>query len=137
MLILDTDVLSGLMRCDARAIAWLDQQPPTSVWTTSVNIFEIRFGLGIMPPGRLRSQRAIEFERVVEEDLERRVVVFDAEAAHHSASLMAKRQLEGRPRDLRDSMIAGIAQSQGATLATRNIRHFDDLTVPVFNPWQA
>src|SRR5438876_1020236 len=58
-------------------------------------------------------------------------------AAAQAASLMARRHLAGRPRELRDTMIAGIAQAQRATLATRNVQHFDDLTVPLINPWQA
>jgi predicted nucleic acid-binding protein len=32
-------------------------------------------------------------------------------------------------------MIAGIAQAQRATVATNNVRHFDDLTVPFVDPW--
>jgi len=34
-------------------------------------------------------------------------------------------------------MIAGIALAQHATLVTRHVRHFDDLTLPVIDPWQA
>ena len=34
-------------------------------------------------------------------------------------------------------MIAGIALAQRATLATRNVRHFADLSVPVVDPWSA
>jgi hypothetical protein len=34
-------------------------------------------------------------------------------------------------------MIAGIALAQRAPLATRNVRHFDDLSVPVIDPWHA
>jgi predicted nucleic acid-binding protein len=36
---------------------------------------------------------------------------------------------------MRDTFIAGIALARRATLATRNVRHFDDLSVPVVNPW--
>jgi predicted nucleic acid-binding protein len=32
-------------------------------------------------------------------------------------------------------MIAGIATSRHAALATRNVRDFDDLEVGVVNPW--
>ena len=32
-------------------------------------------------------------------------------------------------------MIAGIALAQHATLATRNTAHFDDISVPLINPW--
>jgi predicted nucleic acid-binding protein len=136
MVILDTDVLSELMRADTIAVGWLNRQPRTSVWTTAVTVLEIRYGLAIMPAGRRQSLRSIEFERVIEDDLERRVLTFDGGAAVQSASLMARRQLAGLPRDLRDTMIAGIALAQRATLATRNVRHFDDLDVAVVDPWR-
>jgi predicted nucleic acid-binding protein len=32
-------------------------------------------------------------------------------------------------------MIAGIVASRRAQLATRNVRHFDDLKVVVVDPW--
>jgi toxin FitB len=134
MIILDTDVLSELMRSDTVVIDWLDRQPPTSVWTTSVNVLEIRYGLAVMPAGRRQSLRSVEFERVLEEDLEQRILPFDSGAAEHAALLMASRQLAGRRRELRDTMIAGIALAQRATLATRNVRHFDDLSVRVVDP---
>lgn len=136
MVILDTDVLSELMRSSAVAVEWLDRQPPTSIWTTAINVFEIRYGLGIMPGGRRQSLQSIEFERVLEEDLEQRILPFDNGAAKEAASLMVSRQLAGRPRELRDTMIAGIALAYRATLATRNVRHFDDLSVPVIDPWR-
>ncbi|HLH91039.1 MAG TPA: type II toxin-antitoxin system VapC family toxin [Xanthobacteraceae bacterium] len=135
MIILDTNVLSALMSADQTVIAWLDRQPATSIWTTSITIFEVRFGLIIMPAGRRQALRAAEFERIIDEDLERRILWFDAAAAEQSAALMAARQQAGRPRDLRDTMIAGIAQAQRATVATNNVRHFDDLTVPFVDPW--
>jgi len=48
---LDTDVLSALMRSEPEAIVvdWLDAQPPESIWTTSVTVFEIRAGLELIP----------------------------------------------------------------------------------------
>jgi len=54
---------------------------------------------------------------------------------HFAAQLAAERKNRGRPIDMRDTFIAGIAIAQGAALATRNIRHFDDLPIPVINPW--
>jgi hypothetical protein len=75
--------------------------------------------------------------KVVEEKLERRVLSFDLVAAEAAAALMEARRRAGRTTDVRDTMIAGIALARRATLATRNERHFDDLEVPVVNPWQA
>ena len=36
---------------------------------------------------------------------------------------------------MRDTQIAGFALARRATLATRNVRHFRDLNVPVVDPW--
>ena len=68
-------------------------------------------------------------------DLANQVVVFDVRAAHLAAQLAAERKNHGRPVDMRDTLIAGIALAQGATLATRNTRHFEDLPISVINPW--
>jgi toxin FitB len=138
MIVLDTNVLSALMRQtpDTRVIAWLDKQSRTSVWTTSVTMLEIRFGLQIMATGQRRSRLLEAFETLIEK-MGHRVAPFDDEAAAQAADLMASRQRKGRPVELRDTMIAGIVSARHATLATRNLVHFEDLAVPVVNPWLA
>jgi toxin FitB len=137
MIILDTDVLSALMRraADAQVVSWLDRQPRTSVWITSVTILQIQFGLQILPKGRRRSLLMRAFDEVLADEIGGRVAAFDALAAHHAAGLMALRQKRGRPVELRDTMIAGIVLACHATLATRNTQHFEDLAVAVVNPW--
>jgi predicted nucleic acid-binding protein len=138
MVILDTNVLSALMRPTANrvVVTWLDGQTRLSIWTTVVSIMEIRFGLATMPSGCRRDQQSAEFQRVMEDDLQHRVLPFDTEGAEQAGNLIGARQLAGRQGDLRDSMIAGIALAQRATIATRNVRHFDDLNLKVVNPWE-
>ena len=139
MIILDTNVLSALMRQvpELPVVHWLDDQQADSVWITSVTLFEARFGLAVLPKGRRRQALEAAFARLLSEDLEDRVLAFDTAAATEAASLAAERQKAGRPVDFRDTQIAGIALSRRATLATRNTRHFQDLRVPVVDPWQA
>ena len=57
MIVLDTNVLSAFMgRIPAKeVVGWLDRQARTSIWTTSVTILEIRFGLLVLPEGRHRA----------------------------------------------------------------------------------
>lgn len=139
MIILDTNVLSALMRKapEAPVVAWLDRQPAESVWITSITLFEARLGLALLPKGRRQRTLEAAFARLLEEDLESRVLDFDYAAASEAASLAAERQKAGRPVDMRDTQIAGIALARRATLATRNVRHFRDLKVPVVDPWEA
>lgn len=136
MIILDTNVLSALMRerPDQQVIDWLDRQPRTSIWTSSITLLEVRFGLQILAAGRRRSALMQALAALLEL-MGGRVAGFDLAAANSAADLMAMRQKKGRPVELRDSMIAGIVLAQHATLATRHLAHFDDLAVPVINPW--
>jgi predicted nucleic acid-binding protein len=137
MIVLDTNVLSALMRQspDKQVIGWLDKQPRSSIWTTSVTILEIRFRLQILPVGKRRSALIQAFDNALLEKIERRVAPFDTIAAQQAGDLMASRHKKGRVGALRDTMIAAIVMACHATLATRNTSHFEDLSVRVVNPW--
>lgn len=137
MIILDTNVLSALMRTEPEVTVtqWLDHQSAESIWITSITLFEIYLGISLLPKGK--RQRTLEaiFNQMLEMDLENRVLDFDSSAAAEAATLAALRQKSGRPVDIRDTQIAGIVIARHATLATRNTKHFKDLKVPVIDPW--
>lgn len=139
MIVLDTNVLSALMRTNPEAVVveWLDRQPADSVWLTSITVFEARFGLALLPKGRRRTGLERAFDRVLTEDLSNRVLTLDEMAAVTAAQLAADRRRAGRLVDLRDTLIAGIAQARRATIATRNTRHVEELDVPVIDPWRS
>jgi predicted nucleic acid-binding protein len=139
MIVLDSNVVSEFMlpRPDDRVVRWLDRQPSSSLWTSSVTIFEIRFGLETMPAGKRQAALAASFERWLDEVVQQRIAVYDETAARAAASLAAEREKAGRPSELRDTMIAGIVIASRATLATRNVKHFDDIARSVVNPWEA
>jgi hypothetical protein len=138
MTILDTNVVSALMNDppEDKVVLWLDRQARTSIWTTSVTIFEIRSGLEIMPAGKRQAKLSEVFERILDR-LNQRIAVFDEEAARLAANLTAFRRKKGRVGELRDTMIAGIVLAHHASLATRNVTHFNDLSATVVNPWDA
>jgi hypothetical protein len=139
MLILDTNVLSALMRTtpEAAVVNWLDQQAPESLWTTSITVFEIRLGLALLPAGRRQQGLVSAFEALLREDLQDRILDFDSAAASEAALLGAQRQRAGRPVDMRDTQIAGIALARRAGIVTRNMRHFSDLGVSIVDPWDS
>ena len=138
MILLDTNVLSALMQREPEpaVIAWLDGQPSDSIWITSVTLFEAQFGIAALADGRRKDALLDSLEALLSEDLQHRVAGFDSSAAQHAARLAAERKRLGRPVDMRDTFIAGIALAHGATLATRNIRHFEDVP-SVVDPWTA
>jgi len=139
MIILDTNVLSNLMalKPDGAVTLWLDSQPRDSIWITSVTLMELRFGLYSMPAGQKKQILTGKLEILLGQKLHQRVAPFDSSAAEQTARLMASRKLQGRVGELRDTMIAGIVLACNATLATRNMVHFQDLADRVINPWAA
>ncbi len=137
MIILDTNVVSAVMQRepDPTVVAWLDLQPLESLWTTTITVFEVRFGIELLAAGRHRQQLEEAFALALEEDFERRILPFDQTAAHEAAVVAARRRKTGQPVEFRDTLIAGIATACRAALATRNTRHYQDLSITIVNPW--
>lgn len=137
MILLDTNVVSALMRRDPETavVAWLDEQPAESIWTTSITVFEVQTGLELLEPGRRRQQLEDAFAQLLADELQGRVQPFDQPAAVVAGRIAAERQRAGRTLEIRDVQIAGITAVRKATLATRNIRHFDSLGIDLVNPW--
>lgn len=137
MILLDTNVLSALMRSepDSAVVQWLDGQPPESIWTTSITVFEVQYGLESLAEGRRRQQLEEAFASVIEDDLENRVAAFDQRAGLDCGKLAAENRRAGRPVEIRDVQIAAIARTRKAALATRNLSHFEGIGVDLINPW--
>jgi toxin FitB len=137
VILLDTNVVSALMRPDhnVQVIAWLDRQPAESIWTTAVTVFEVRMWLEILETGRRRRLLEEAFDKLLEEDLENRVLPFDQATATVAAGIAAKQRRSGQPVEIRDVQIAGITMARNAALATRNTRHFQEIGLPLIDPW--
>ena len=91
MIVLDTNVVSEFMlpRPDSRVTQWLDRQPASSLWTTSVTIFEVRFGIETAPAGRRRTALTTAFENWLSQVVQQRILSYDEQAARAAASLAA------------------------------------------------
>jgi hypothetical protein len=137
VIVLDTNVVSTFMdpEPDPIVLNWLNSQSHESIWITTITLFEIRYGLELLPQGRRRASLSQAFLRLINEKLDRRVLAFDEAAAEIAASLAARRRSMGRPVETADTQIAGIVLSRRASLATRNVRHFADIDAPIINPW--
>ena len=87
------------------------------------------------PAGARRRRLEQGLETLLSELVHARIAPLDGTAAQKAAQLAAQRKAKGTPVDLRDTLIAGIAQACRATLATRNQRHFQDIGLLVINPF--
>jgi predicted nucleic acid-binding protein len=139
VILLDTNVLSALMQAtpEPAVLRWLDAQPGESVWTTTITVFEVHYGMALLPSGRRRQRLEAAFDQAMTVALGGRVLAFDHQAALAAGAMAAEGRLHGRTVDVRDVQIAGITAARRATLATRNIRHFQHLGVALVDPWRA
>ena len=137
MIILDTNVLSELMRPkpSPRVVTWVAKQPATELFTTSITEAEIFYGIELLTKGKRREGLLAAAEAMFAEDLAGRVFGFESEAARVFSKTAAHRRVLGRPISHADAQIAAIAQVRGAKLATRNVADFQDCGLDVIDPW--
>jgi predicted nucleic acid-binding protein len=137
VIILDTNVASELMKqSPARAVAgWSLSQDARDLFTTSVTLAEIRYGIERLSDGQrkaqLRAKSADIFFALAD-----KVLPFDARAALRYATLVADRDRAGQPIAGFDAQIAAICRTYNAALATRNLKDFQHTGVDLINPWQ-
>jgi predicted nucleic acid-binding protein len=112
VIVLDTNVLSAMIWAmeEPAVERWFDAQPTESIWTTTVTVFEIRFGLALLAAGRRRGRLDRAFLRAIDNVLDGRVLPFDRGAAEAAARIAANRRRIGRTIEIRDVQIAGSAE---------------------------
>lgn len=138
MILLDTNVISDLMRPDPapRVVFWLDSQARENLRICAISVAEIRRGIWRLPDGKRKKRFWVVFERALTLSLNSEVISFDERAANTFGELAANRQKDGFNTGMLDLMIAAIALTHNAKLATRNTRDFDGCGIELINPWQ-
>jgi predicted nucleic acid-binding protein len=136
MIVLDTNVVSELMKArpDEQVHKWLRSLGDMRLTTTSVSVAEIEYGLQRLPDGRRKTELQDRFTSLIEALT---VLPLDDIAGLRAGQLRAQRDHQGMPATASDMMIAGIATTANAPLATRNVKDFDGLQVQVIDPWRA
>ena len=139
MIILDTNVISELMRSSAApaVFQWVERQIPAELWTTAINEAEIFYGIELIAKGRRRDQMQSDADAMFGQDLVHHVLAFDTQAARVYAQILARRRRMGRPIAHADAQIASIAHVHGAAIATRDVDDFVHCGIRIINPWQA
>lgn len=139
MIVLDTNVLSEILRPqpNSRVLAWVAAQPVTSLFTTTLTHAEILYGVRRLPKGRRREKLQAAVSAIFDEDFPDRILAFDDSAATVFAEIAAHRKATGHPISQMDAMIAAVARSRGAVLATRNTGDFADCGLTLVDPWTA
>jgi toxin FitB len=139
MIILDTNVLSELMRDrpSPKVTAWFHKHPLVDLYTTAITEAEIFYGIELLDRGTRRQKLLMAAESLFDIDLKDRVIGFASDAARIFSEIAAHRRLQGKPISNPDAQIAAIVQLHSATLATRDVADFRNCGIDVVDPWVA
>jgi predicted nucleic acid-binding protein len=137
MIVLDTNVISEAMSSSPNPTVsrWLSDHPTSLLFTTTITLAEILYGIELLPSGKRRSGLLLTAESMFPKLFGERVLPFDEAAARAFAPIAVHRRSTGRPIALFDAQIAAIAKANRAALATRNTTDFEHCGVRVVNPW--
>jgi predicted nucleic acid-binding protein len=134
MIVLDTNVVSEAVRANPSptAMTWLARRNEEFA-ITAITVGELLSGVRLLPKGRRREGLMAAVEDVLLRWAIR--LPYDEAAARAYAVVREHARRLGRGLSVEDGMIAAICATRGARLATRNVRDFDFLPIPVVNPW--
>jgi predicted nucleic acid-binding protein len=132
MYLLDTNVISELrkQKPHGAVIAWLQSVPDNELFISALTLGELQ--AGVERTKRQNTEKAASIEAWIDQIAEAyEVIPMDAPTFREWARLM-----EGKSDQLfEDAMIAATARIRRLTVATRNTRDFESLSVKLINPF--
>ena len=136
-MLLDTNIISAVMATapSRPVVEWLNHQDAGTLHISTITLAEIGYGLWVLPEGRRRRDIQDRFDRFVAAGFEQRILSFDEKAARLYGEIMGHRRGLGRPLSALDGQISSIARAHRLTVATRNVRDFEDCGVELVNPF--
>ncbi len=137
MIVLDTNVISEPMRAepDGAVLNWLNEQIDRALFTTSVTVLELRFGVERLPEGKRKTILWDVLDFTLLRLVGQRILPFDTAAAMECARIAAQAEAGGTPIGQADAQIAAIARTHKFAIATRDIVPFKQAGLTVINPW--
>jgi predicted nucleic acid-binding protein len=137
VIVVDTNVISELMRRapNATVVDWVRMHSQRELYTTSVTLAEIRYGIERLDAGRRKELFRSTADEIFA-TFDEYVLPFDRAAAVQYADIVSARDRAGLPIDGFDAQIAAICRTHNAMLATRNVKDFSGVGIEITDPWQ-
>ena len=132
--LLDTNVLAEFMKHDPAAPAIVFLADRNQCWTSTIVRYELEHGINRLPQGHRCDTLKMQTDFLL--DLfKNRILPIGEKEASMASRLMAQAERSGRNPELADILIAGTAVANNLTLATRNVKDFENLGISLVNPW--
>jgi len=121
---------------DQAVSMWFKLQPADSLYLCTPVLAELRYGIERLADGRKKQALLTAVDGFENELYRGRILPFDQAAAVHYARVAARRERQGRPMPQMDALIAAIALTHGATVATRDVAGFAGIDLDIVNPFE-
>lgn len=135
--LLDTNVISegAKPRPDPGVMDWLASIDEDQLFLSIISLAELRHGVERLGPGRRKSALDLWLSQELPDRFDGRLLVVDLTTADHWGRIVARADTAGRPIGAMDAFLAAVAEQHQLTLVTRNISDFEEVGIPLFNPW--
>jgi toxin FitB len=137
--LLDTNVISEPLRPkpEGRVIDWIESIDEEILYLSVLTLGEIRKGVELMADSTRRSriQRWLISDLVMR--FSGRILPVDLPAADRWGRFAGSSAARKSPLPVIDALLAATAAEHDLTLVSHDTRHFEQLGLPVFNPWTA
>ncbi len=137
--LLDTNILSEgrKPKPEPRVTAFYAAQPLSSLYISTVNIAEIRFGIELQEDSTRRAQLNDWLALKLRPAFTGRILPVTEDILLKWRLLMEEGRKTGHTYSHPDLFLAATALQHGLTVVTRDRRDFDMAGVPVMNPWDS
>lgn len=138
MIILDTNVISelGKLKPNPTVVRWFADNNPNELFLNDITIMEMAYGAEKHFLKHGSDKYHLPLGRLVHAQFKDRIIRWPQSANLLAGYIRARREMTGSTMSVQDAMIAAICLSHNATLATRNIRDFAGLELPLVNPFE-
>ncbi|WEV72661.1 type II toxin-antitoxin system VapC family toxin [Bifidobacterium sp. ESL0790] len=120
---------------DSHVAQWFKDQQQNSLRLCSITVGELLYGLRLMPEGHKKHDLSDLITRTLLK-YNGRILSLDATSADRYAAIASRRKQAGHNVGIFDTQIAGIAEANHCSIATRNTKDFEDSGIDIINPWE-
>ena len=131
--LVDANVLSEptKVKPEMQVVSWL-QERETEVCVNPIVVGEMKYGILKLPKGKKRTALLDWFHQGI---VRIPMVKLDLETANCWAELLSRLRARGKAMSVKDSLIAASAKQHHLTVVTRNVRDFQETSLPILNPF--
>ena len=135
--LLDTNVLSELRRPNPapQVLAFIARQPLDLLYTSTVVMAEIRFGIEMAPDPAKRAALTDWLTHRVRPQFADRILAVSEDVMFRWRVLVEDGRRQGHTFSQPDLIIAATALHHGLSIVTRNVADYAKAQVAVVNPW--